>query len=518
MILPEIKTAKRLSLLGVMLLVISILTSCFKDFKDDYMFTHKMVEIDIATWDSNAPGKTYPITGPYEKNSGVHTFQVNLIGGQFDTEQTLHVRFVPDETTATEGVHFTLPDNGSFVIPANSSTGELSVELLDFPAESGTHTLVLELIGNDQINVSENYKRLGISIILTGPPSDGHPLHEQLGPESYYNAIHIDPMNPYLPADIRQRIEQSAANLAAQSGGPRRLQSMYVLFDSSNLVRVVAQYYGGGGNSLVAGPVAIWTYEMILDAQGIGRLEFVEANGNGNSQRTNFQPILGDYLEQYEFQVDWVDPSIAVPPRTEVQIGGLFRTDDANSYMLGTLASLSATGSTRPFPTSPAMHELFTDNSGGYFTTLLIDPDAPDQSPAFRDRWQEAIAHVEVPSNNNRRLHKMMFYFNPDFNFQDVQVVNYYFTEAGGRIQGQMRFQWKVDHDGHVQPFNFIFQNANGGVSRAPQIIDDFLMVTSFAMTRTGDRIRFTSVDDASVYFEGELSNHPLGVGNFWPE
>src|SRR5690606_33093018 len=351
MILTPIKIAKRIGTLCTILLVLSTLTSCFKDFTEDFLFTEKMIEIDAATWESKAPGKTYPIKGPYEKGIGTQTFQVNLIGGLMATDQTVSYRIVPEETTAVEGVHYNRPNNGNFVIPANSTTGYLPLEILDFPAESGTHTLVVELIGNDQIKVSENYKRLGVSILLTGPPSEEHALHTQLGPDSYFNSIYFDPLNPHIPADIRQRLEQSAANLLAQAPGTgnetRRLQNMYIYFGNDNLVTVVAQYYGGGGGSLTSGPIATWTYEMVLDAQGIGRLEFKEANGNGNSQRTNFFPILGDYLEKYEFKVDWVDPAIATPSRPEVQLGGLFRTDDPTSYILGPLATLNATGTIR---------------------------------------------------------------------------------------------------------------------------------------------------------------------------
>src|SRR5690606_27991529 len=107
--------------------------------------------------------------------------------------------------------------------------------------------------------------------------------------------------------------------------------------------------------------------------------------------------------------------------------------------------------------------------------------------------------------------------FNPTFNFQDVRIVNYYYN-SGTKYIGQMRFQWRVDYEGHVKPFAFIFQNPNGGATRGPQLIDNFLMVTEFAMTRTGDRIRFTSVDDPSVYFEGELGNQPISTTGFWPE
>src|SRR5690606_37019734 len=114
MILSKIKIAKRIGALSAMLLVLSTLASCFKDFTEDFLFTEKMVEIDAATWESKAPGKTYPIKGPYGKGSGVQTYQVNLIGGLMPTDQTISYRVVPEETTAIEGLHYNIPNNGTF--------------------------------------------------------------------------------------------------------------------------------------------------------------------------------------------------------------------------------------------------------------------------------------------------------------------------------------------------------------------------------------------------------------------
>src|SRR5690606_35782478 len=98
------------------------------------------------------------------------------IGGLMPTDQTISYRVVPEETTAIEGLHYNIPNNGTFVIPANSTTGYLSLDVLDFPAETGTNTVVLELIGNDQIKVSENYKRIGVPILLPGAPCNGSPF------------------------------------------------------------------------------------------------------------------------------------------------------------------------------------------------------------------------------------------------------------------------------------------------------------------------------------------------------
>src|SRR5690606_36005761 len=106
---------------------------------------------------------------------------------------------------------------------------------------------------------------------------------------------------------------------------------------------------------------AIWTYEFVMDNEGKGRFEFVEASLNGPSQISNFAPILAGYLEQHEFRLDWVPPSIGTSPRPgEVQIAGLFRTDDPASHVIGRLNSFDG-GSTWPMPSSPSLHEIFSD-------------------------------------------------------------------------------------------------------------------------------------------------------------
>lgn len=500
------------TLLGFVLL----LSGCFKDFKEEYLFTDLMVEIDAATWESQAPGKTFPVLGPLEKGSGIQQYQVNLIGPVSPQDQELQIRVVPEETTAQEGHHFRLKNDGKFILEANQSEAYFSIEILDFPAESGLDTLVVELVGTPQVKVSENYKRLGWAITLTGPPSETHPLHEQLGPENYYNSIYLDPLNLNLPADTRQRLLESAQNLANFADGTRRLQFMYIYFDQDDLAHVVAQYFGGGGNSLTASAYAIWTYKLVLDENGVGQFEFVEANGNGNGQKNNFAPILADYLEKYTFKVDWTDPALLGGRGTDRDWGGLYRVDDPSSFLFGTLEALSPTGSVRPLQQADVIREIFQDGPNAFFTTLFIDPDDPAQSASFREKWQQGVAHIEGIAG--RQLFKMMFYFNPAYSFQDVRIVNYYYSSSGGRFIGQIRNQFRVNSDGIVQPFSFIFQDGNGGATRAPQVVDQFLMAEEFTMTRTGQRVRFTSKNDPELYFEGELGNHPLNISQFWPE
>lgn len=501
--------------IGLLLNVVLLMSSCFKDFKDQYLFTEFMVEFDLASWESNAPGKTYPVAGPVEKGSGVQYFKINLLGEQSPMDQEINYKVDPEETTAIEGVHFRLADEGKVVMKANESEAFIAIEILDFPASQGLDTLVLELESTERVKVSRNYGKLGVAIILTGPPSGGDPLHSQLGPDQFYNSIYIDPLNLDLPDDVKQRIQQSAANLAAVGDGSRSLQNLYFYFDHDDMLRVVAAYNGGGGNSLTAYAFAIWNYKMVLSETGTGTLEFVDANGNGNSQKANFAPLLDDYLEKHAFRVDWYKEGTAVNTVHKEEWGGLFRADDPSSYLIGSLESLSPTGSTRPFPQAQAVHDMFNDGAGSYYTGLVVDPEDGTQSDAFKAIWDASYSHIEGLAG--RQLQKVMFYFDPLANFQDIRLVYYYLSSAGGKFNGQIRSQFKVDTDGIVHPFAFTFENANGAAVRAPQLNDDFFFKERFIMSRNGQRVRFTQATDPSVYFEGELGNHSLSVSDFWP-
>src|SRR5690606_4423538 len=109
--------------------MVFLLSGCFKDFKEDYLFTDFMVEFDAATWESRAPGKTYPVLGPVEKGSGIYQYQINLLGEQRSVDQEIRYRVDPNESTAVEGEHFRLVDEGRVVMAANESTAFVTIEI-----------------------------------------------------------------------------------------------------------------------------------------------------------------------------------------------------------------------------------------------------------------------------------------------------------------------------------------------------------------------------------------------------
>ncbi|HEY8387662.1 MAG TPA: hypothetical protein VIK74_03615, partial [Parasegetibacter sp.] len=489
------------------------LTSCFKKYEEDFLFRDFQVEFDLASWQSDAPGKTYPIAGPYDKGSGTITFQVNLIGGQKPTAQTLRYKIVPEESTAQEGYHFSLADNGTFEIPANSSFGYVTINILDFPPQTGTAVLVLDLVGNDEIKVSENYKRIGISISLTGPPSTLYPLHTQIGADAYYNSIVIDIMHPGLPADFKNRWAQFKNNLYTYSTGGRLPYSMQIRFGENNQVRV-SLIYATLQSVDFSYAYASWLYEFVPDAQGRGHFVFQSSvDGNGNNLRGAgvTAPILENWLEQNEFQVDWVSPSVATP-RQGAMLGGLFQVSNPNAFMFGELGYFNFGTNARNRPSSPAFTELLDNGNGGYFTSILVDPESPAQSQKFRDLWNAGKATI-ISTSAGRILNQFMISFDGMFN--DVLLTMAYANSTStSKLLGTTRYWMWMTHDGELT-FEYIHRNANAGVTSPPEIFDNYLNVKTFKVTRNGNTLVFTDKTDPSSYFVGTLGDLARATGSF---
>ncbi len=106
--------------------------------------------------------------------------RVNLVGPQFTTDQVINYQVftpvpVPPDTTrvpvspnmlGVSGTHYTT--SGTFTIPANSSFGEIIINIVN-PGVSSTNPreVHLELVGNADVKPSENYKRVAIRISQT---------------------------------------------------------------------------------------------------------------------------------------------------------------------------------------------------------------------------------------------------------------------------------------------------------------------------------------------------------------
>lgn len=140
------------------------------------LWKEALVEFDATVLNAPALGKTYPLlvrVPPYgfaapstgatiNRSSGNIVLRINFVGAHRPNDETIQLAVVTSETTAQENVHYTIPS--SVVIPAGTSYAELTISVLDPGAGPAPVDLVLELVGNESIKPSENYKTLGIRI------------------------------------------------------------------------------------------------------------------------------------------------------------------------------------------------------------------------------------------------------------------------------------------------------------------------------------------------------------------
>ncbi|MEY4335971.1 MAG: hypothetical protein RLZZ45_890 [Bacteroidota bacterium] len=168
---------KRLQSFIIAILAITLFDSCIKN--ELTVFTTPVVEFDAASWNANGAGLTYPIltrVPGYGRaastadpsltrlSPGVKKFRINLVGAQLATDTDIFL-LLGAGTTAVAGRHYAaLP--ATIKIPAKSSFGELSVEILN-PGTSSATPVDLNLTlsgGSNNVKISENYKTIGLRI------------------------------------------------------------------------------------------------------------------------------------------------------------------------------------------------------------------------------------------------------------------------------------------------------------------------------------------------------------------
>ncbi len=151
---------------NLILLLTAALTlgACFKD--NTIVYDKAVVEFQDAVVRSPALGKTYPLITA-ANGLGAQTLQVNLVGAQRDSDQTIRFSVDAAESTAKDGVNYQLSGN-TLTIPAKTSIVSLPVTILKAPTQTGASvTLVLVLEGNgSDIGPNENYKRVGYRITM----------------------------------------------------------------------------------------------------------------------------------------------------------------------------------------------------------------------------------------------------------------------------------------------------------------------------------------------------------------
>ena len=173
---------KKYSFLVYISLVSLLFSSCIKEDVKTYQ-GGTVVEFDAAVFNSVAAGFTYPILtrasgygravstsdASITRTSGQVKLRVNLVGPQRSTVEVISYQVLTVTPTSpnllgVSGTHYNT--SGTFTIPANSSFGEVVINILD-PGASSTipREVHLELQGSStDIKASQNYKKIAIRI------------------------------------------------------------------------------------------------------------------------------------------------------------------------------------------------------------------------------------------------------------------------------------------------------------------------------------------------------------------
>jgi hypothetical protein len=119
------------------------------------------VEFQTAVINAPVPGEIYPRI-LVSNSVGTVDLQVNLVAAQRSIDEVISYRVVPEGTTAQEGTDFEV--SGTLIIPANESTGNLEVEIINSGVSGESIDILFELEGNENIQANPNYKQVQIRI------------------------------------------------------------------------------------------------------------------------------------------------------------------------------------------------------------------------------------------------------------------------------------------------------------------------------------------------------------------
>lgn len=116
------------------------------------------------TFDDDPQLEFFPLDETVDEGEGTITTKIQLIGPQRDS--ALPVDFVvADSSTAVEGTHYTLGST-SASIPANASSTEVTIEVLDNDESDGdtNYELFLVLQDSEGVEAAENLKTYTLTI------------------------------------------------------------------------------------------------------------------------------------------------------------------------------------------------------------------------------------------------------------------------------------------------------------------------------------------------------------------
>ena len=142
----------KLLILSIFILSISNM-SCMKD-RDNLYKGPDVVEF-LGTTGTVKKGTT--------ATPGVANITVQLVGHQ--SSSPIELNYTIGAGTAVSGTDYTIAGTlGKVTIPANSSSANIVVTVVPAGIPTGTKTLILNLVGNNTIPASQNYKTYTLSI------------------------------------------------------------------------------------------------------------------------------------------------------------------------------------------------------------------------------------------------------------------------------------------------------------------------------------------------------------------
>lgn len=163
---------KLLIKLSVLLFTALLMWGCFEDHASQFHLDDAN-QVEWAPPDRSSSSLTYTATlEPGQTDNETITFEVQLIGAQSGADRTVGVEATDGD--AVEGTDFEiLNSNNEVVIPANSNSGTVEVQILAANIEDGESiSAILELQEGPELGVAVNMKDLVLTIEKEEPGDD----------------------------------------------------------------------------------------------------------------------------------------------------------------------------------------------------------------------------------------------------------------------------------------------------------------------------------------------------------
>jgi len=148
---------------AILFLLLTVATSsCMEDFDQRYLFDKMcFIEFQEATIKGKELGKQYvtssQILSPQNKKVRV---QVNLVGKPRDEKTVIKYRVDDILSSAVKKRDYSIENFGELSFEAGKNIAYIEIEATE--VGEGNTLLVLQLVGNDLVNPSENYKYIAI--------------------------------------------------------------------------------------------------------------------------------------------------------------------------------------------------------------------------------------------------------------------------------------------------------------------------------------------------------------------